>query len=1493
MGRDSDTISKNTENTSFLRKEVFSDTSEKSSKQHSESLHQFSSSIGSLKNLNTKLQKINTLKKAHSGIDMLSVLNGLLPEKIATHNSDNSEVLAYFSEQGDDIVLVVNNIVSGKEIMDSESAMKALLRKIDSMIDEGKISDMVGQSKNPDKIIHSYGTSVLSYGQTLQNIQTTYKENTDVVSSLFDIGNNISGIYKQSFENTKNNINVSYKAFLKEYASLKEMYDLSPEQEKKLERIKKSFERILASKFEVQTLASSIEKSDIVQFSESFAEDFMDGTIGRYALAGIEGECKGFYAATIGFIEFTFKLVVDEKVRESLWKELGKLWKYLKDNSSEPGKVWADVLGKLSEEIKKIGALPQEKQAEAIGNIFGNIVGTMALGGGAVGAKNWLLNSVKWEKGISFASKMAEYRKIRTWEHLEKYVMDIEGGAGKGAKELTGKDMVSLLQEVRNGTMKISDVPKDMGIRDKVAELLKYGGEIPKESGFVNKAAGKTADLAISGADKLGKTTRKVLTDSPAGKIATTISTETISYITTTIANIDKGLGALEKIKKLLSVPENVCGKMKGVVETTGEGYTRTMALKTLNHLEETLSTLKENIFSLAENIYKDPRILATASRGFSYAVNNIKYLLERLIKDPLFANITEKGAIIAPIQGELGFLLEITQGLIGDIKSGTLSAIKQSNITIGSGKTAESHWINSTADFMLGQKEVLTYTGGMAKVTRQVEMVGENGEKITKELIGYKDHTGKMIIEPTYEMAQDFKNGYAVVTKNGKVDIIDKKGIASGLDIEVDKVGDIRITDDGRAIMEIKDGKVNSTGIFDMKSRKYIMIESNKNMKWDYHFGNEISFFKDTNGWRMINEEGKLVEGSFKTKPECLGTEGGGYFIAQDATGWRVIDMNGKLTEGSFKTKPEGFGRGGFVVQDATGWRISTRNGELTKGSFKTEPECLGHGFIAQDASGWRVISEYGKLTEGSFKNKPERLGTGYIAQDTSGWRVISMEGKLVKGSFKTEPECLGHGFIAQDINGWKIISRDGKLVEGSFKNRPETEMVGYVVQDSNGWKMITEDGKLVEGSFKNRPIWSGSGLVVQDTNGWNIITCKGKLVEKNFKNEPEMLGFGYVAEDTTGWRMVTYDGKIVEGSFKAKPEEIFENHDYFLAEDINGKFKIMNDKGNHIKIIFDNKPEKIGNYLVGKDTTGKFKIMNDKGNFLKVTFDNKPEKIGNFGLKIQTKKGLQFISEEGDIMPELFKDIQLGTDGNIRFEKLNGDFFEVDKKFFRKIEKSSSLQNNDVLLTTAFLSENKDYIEAGGRNVKRNIDLQTTRYIGEDAPKIIAVLEKDAKLEDFLVGLRVDNRETSSSFRKLITNFSDIKNVGDLKKKVSETVDEGIRVYIQKINARRDILNGEKARQGLGKFEELSPLEITYLKGKYKERMEEDFMQAIQQEMAIQEGKLSTMSPLLGNEDNLRKIMGKFVTKDMKPKLYMELGGTAGFEKWTEQSGRVRRTK
>ena len=33
----------------------------------------------------------------------------------------------------------------------------------------------------------------------------------------------------------------------------------------------------------------------------------------------------------------------------------------------------------------------------------------------------------------------------------------------------------------------------------------------------------------------------------------------------------------------------------------------------------------------------------------------------------------------------------------------------------------------------------------------------------------------------------------------------------------------------------------------------------------------------------------------------------------------------------------------------------------------------------------------------------------------------------------------------------------------------------------------------------------------------------------------------------------MVTYDGKIVEGSFKAKPEEIFENHDYFLAEDIN----------------------------------------------------------------------------------------------------------------------------------------------------------------------------------------------------------------------------------------------------------------------------------------------------------------------------------------------------
>lgn len=103
------------------------------------------------------------------------------------------------------------------------------------------------------------------------------------------------------------------------------------------------------------------------------------------------------------------------------------------------------------------------------------------------------------------------------------------------------------------------------------------------------------------------------------------------------------------------------------------------------------------------------------------------------------------------------------------------------------------------------------------------------------------------------------------------------------------------------------------------------------------------------------------------------------------------------------------------------------------------------------------------------------------------------------------------------------------------------------------------------------------------------------------------------------------------------------------------------------------------------------------------------------------------------------------------------------------------------------------------------------------------------------------------STSFRSLKNTFSDIKDTKKLEKKVGKTVDEGIQIYIQNINDRRAILNGDRMKQGLPKLEDLSPLEVSYLKGKYKARMEREFMQAIRQEIAIQEGGLSSMSPSL----------------------------------------------
>jgi len=1482
----SDIISRSTEGASYLRKEVFSDTTGGDSRQHAEALRRFSSNIDGLKNLDTKLQKINALRKTQPKIDILSTLNKILPSQIATHNSDNPDVQAYFSKQWDNIVLVVNNIVWGKEVMNSESDMRVLLQKIDSMINEQKISEIAWQGKNPDTIIRAYEASIRSYWRALQETQATYQGNTDVMSSVLDIGNNISNVYKQSFESTKNTTRASYVAFLKEYATLKETRGLSSEQERKLELIKKTFEKTLASKFETVSLWQAMEKNELVQAGEYFLKDLKSWVVRDHIFAGMEWEAKGLYNSTIGFVEFLFKVTTDEKVRASLWQALWKLWEYTKTNCTEPGKVWNDVVKALYKEMDKIKNLPPEQQAHMVGDIFGNIMGTILLGKWAGAIKNNSILRVKYAPGTSALEKITEIRNVRTWEHLESYVESIDHIRFK--KWMSGQTIQKLVRGVQDGTVKIWELPKSAGIRQKAAELLKYGGEIPEAEGLLNTAVSKAGGLTISWVQKTGKLIWKTM-DSQVGKgvkrISSTIKNESIKWIAhigMIVAKIEQNLQLLKKLEATLSAPGKAYDKVKWGIEASGEGYARNMTLKTLNHLEETLSTLKENFQTLGENIAQDPGVISILEQTVGSLRNDIWYLLERLIKDPLFvAKITERWALIAPIQKNIWSLIDISGDIIWKAKKGVLKWVKASNITIGSGKTSESHWINKMVNSALEPKEALKFSGGMAKVVREVETVWENGEKVTKELIGFKDYTGKMVIEPAYETANEFKYGYSVVSKDGKMSIIDKKGNLSHLDIEVNKVTDIRITKDSKVFIQITNNDVSTIWIFDIKTKKYIFEPTNK-IEWVNNSIDGVLFMKDWDTWNLLTNEGELIKTAFKTKPE----ESLAGFIAKDVDGWRIITKESKLVDVVFKTKPEGLWVD-FIAKDVDWWRVITENGKVIETVFKTKPEGVWIGIAAEDIHGWRVITEMDKLIEMTFKSKPEGFWCGFVAKDVDGWRVITENGKVIETVFKTKPKELWLGFVTKDVDGWRITTREGKLVDVAFENKPKELFYWYAVKDTNGWRVITENGKVIETVFKTKPKELCWLFVTKDTNGWRVITKEGKLIEMVFKTRPEKSWAGLLIKNTHGWRVITEEGKLIETIFKTRPERLWFD---FIAKDIDG-WRVVVDDNKVVGAVFKSKPELLWLNIIAEDASG-WRVVAGNGKLVEMVFKSKPEQL-KFGLKAQTNNGVRYISESGDILPGVYKDIRVSlSNGQLQFEQLNGKIFEIDEDLLRsQVTNQTSLINSDSLFSAAVINENIDNLKTVWRNAKKELDIKTTKYIGEEAKHIQPVLEKNTNLEDFFMGLRADNRKMSTSFQSLVNKFSSIDDVWALEKQVIRATDEGIQIYIQNINARRQILNRERLGQGLSELPELSEIEVTHLKGKYAERMEREFMQAIQQEVAIREGRLSSLSPSLWNQESLRKIMGRFVTKEMNSGLYAELGGMSEIEKRIEQTWKIRK--
>ncbi|PZM85687.1 hypothetical protein DLH72_01745 [Candidatus Gracilibacteria bacterium] len=138
-------------------------------------------------------------------------------------------------------------------------------------------------------------------------------------------------------------------------------------------------------------------------------------TTAKYASYGVIGVAQGGFELAKGVVMSAFDLTEfiwnysksfftgNEQYRKEIYEQISIIWEVLKEIDSEI------VVNVLKQEMDKIAALPSEQQAKAIGQISGNVIGTLASMGALakipkVAAK---LKTIRNAESISVGTKIS------------------------------------------------------------------------------------------------------------------------------------------------------------------------------------------------------------------------------------------------------------------------------------------------------------------------------------------------------------------------------------------------------------------------------------------------------------------------------------------------------------------------------------------------------------------------------------------------------------------------------------------------------------------------------------------------------------------------------------------------------------------------------------------------------------------------------------------------------------------------------------------------------------------------------------------------------------------------------------------------------------------------------------------------------------------------------------------------------------------------------
>lgn len=215
-------------------------------------------------------------------------------------------------------------------------------------------------------------------------------------------------------------------------------------------------------------------------------------------------------------------------------------------------------------------------------------------------------------------------------------------------------------------------------------------------------------------------------------------------------------------------------------------------------------------------------------------------------------------------------------------------------------------------------------------------EMVGQCFEgmiifRTSSGYLGYLNKKGKVAIKPEYEFAEDFKDGYARVSKivkgKDKIQIIDKLGQVKTV-LNYSFVGNV-----DAGIMAYSNAR-DEYGVVDVNKETVILAKSK--FKKIIVVNGDI-FYSSNDCWGMLDRNGEiLIRAKYKYLSRINNERFLGIKSVGDNTKYEVLDLKGDVLKSQVIVDAISMENGYIIVYNGENYEIKNQEGEAVyKGGF------------------------------------------------------------------------------------------------------------------------------------------------------------------------------------------------------------------------------------------------------------------------------------------------------------------------------------------------------------------------------------------------------------------------------------------------------------------------------------------------------------------------------------------------------------------------------